>query len=499
MKQALLSWVGLADLKAADSSGDDGSGPVAQALAERKYDRIVLLANFNKHQRDTITAWLGKHTSAEIELRYVELKDPTDFDAIHKIAVSAFEYCISLERDVRITVHLSPGTPAMAAVWILLSKTRFDARLIQSSREQGVKLASVPFDISADYIPDLLNARDTRIEEQVAGKPIAAAGFEAITYRSPVMKRLIARAQKVAQHSVPVLIEGESGTGKELLAQAIHKASSRAKLPFVAVNCGAIPRELVESHLFGHKKGSFTGAVGDQTGLFMAAGAGTLFLDEVGELDAPTQVKLLRVLQEKVILPIGSDKPLKVIARVISATNRSLISEVQQGNFREDLFFRLAVATLYLPPLRLREGDLSLLIDTLMNSVQTEMLELATDKHKKISAKAKNILLSHNWPGNIRELQNTLARALLWSEGTSISEGDMQDAILTAAPKSGGNLMALPLGETFNLLEILNKVEKHYIKKAIDESHGHKTQAAELLGLKNYQNLSNRMKKHGLD
>jgi transcriptional regulator with PAS, ATPase and Fis domain len=181
------------------------------------------------------------------------------------------------------------------------------------------------------------------------------------------MKRVIALARRVAIRSIPVLIEGESGTGKELMARAIHQASPRAAKPFITVNCGAIPPELVESEFFGHRRGSFTGAVSDRKGHFERADGGTLFLDEIGELPKAIQVKLLRTLQEGEVTPVGSSEARKVDVRVVAATNRTLISEVAEGNFREDLFYRLAVAIIKLPPLRERAGDLSLLIDALLH------------------------------------------------------------------------------------------------------------------------------------
>jgi len=193
-----------------------------------------------------------------------------------------------------------------------LAKTRFPAELIESSQEYGVVSVSVPFDISADFIPDLLRRPDRKLEKLAASLSIEAPEFENIIYRSDVMKRIILKARRVAPRSIPVLIEGESGTGKELLARAIHKASPRMNKAFIAINCGAIPAELMESELFGHEKGSFTGAIRDRPGYFEAAEGGTLFLDEIGELPKKMQVKLLRVLQENEIKRIGAITTKKV-------------------------------------------------------------------------------------------------------------------------------------------------------------------------------------------
>lgn len=216
------------------------------------------------------------------------------------------------------------------------------------------------------------------------------------------MQRLVAKARRLAVHDVPVLIQGESGTGKELLAKAIHAASSRKTKPFIAVNCGAIPTELLETEFFGHEKGAFTGAMVSRIGHFEAADSGTLFLDEIGELPLPAQVKLLRVLQEQKLQKLGSSKSISVNTRIIAATNRNLIEDLAAGKFREDLFHRLAIGVIQLPPLRERQGDLNPLIDVALNRLNRESRSLVGWKEKKLSAGARNLLVQHPWPGNIR-------------------------------------------------------------------------------------------------
>ena len=219
------------------------------------------------------------------------------------------------------------------------------------------------------------------------------------------------------------MIEGESGTGKELLAKAIANEGVRKEKPFRVINCGAIPSELLESELFGHEKGSFSGAIKDRAGYFEEADKGTLFLDEIGELPLSAQVKLLRVLQECEVARVGSSRPRKVDVRIIAATNRDLAEEVRKGRFREDLFYRLAVVVLKIPSLRQREGDIGLLVDALLRRVNEECAEEPGYIQKKISAGARNLLLNHPWPGNVRELQNTLRRAAIWSEGLRSPNG----------------------------------------------------------------------------
>jgi transcriptional regulator with PAS, ATPase and Fis domain len=295
---------------------------------------------------------------------------------------------------------------------------------------------------------------------------------------------------------VPVLLEGESGTGKELFAKAIHKASPRGQQKLVPVNCGAIPSELIESELFGHVKGSFTGAIRGHQGFFEQAHGGTLFLDEIGELSLPAQVKLLRVLQEKEIRPIGAAHTKKIDVRIITATNRNLKEEVRAGRFRLDLFFRLAVATIYLPPLRERGGDLGLLIDKSIEKVNKELEQSEPAyEHKIISPGARNLLLNHYWPGNVRELEHTILRTAIWTSGPMIDEVAMKDAIIMDLLSSEETIMGRPLGNGFDLKGLLADVARDYINRAMAETCNRKIKAADLLGFRNYQTLSNWVKK----
>ena len=491
VRTVLASWVGKTDLRAPTESAAVGDGPIAQALEARAFEDVYLVSDYSQDELKPFLRWLRGRTSARIEVTYEKLSGPTQFGEIYESAVRTCTKALkSRPTDTSLVFHLSPGTPAMAAVSIILAKTRFPAELIESSRLHGVRTASVPFDISADFIPELLRAQDERVRELSEGKPPTAPEFASIIYRSGGMSRLIERARKVAARNIPVLIEGESGTGKELLARAIHFASPRRNEPFVAVNCGAIPSELLESQLFGHEKGAFTGAVQAHKGYFEAADGGSLFLDEVGELSGQAQVKLLRVLQEGEVVRVGSTKTIKVNVRIIAATNRTLIEEIALGHFREDLFYRLAAIQLKLPPIRERPGDLGLLIDHLLEQVNRESEEEPGYKHKILSAGARNILLNHNWPGNVRELLNTLRRAALWSAGPTITAEEAREALLPSAIQRH-EILGRPLGDSLNLPELLKEVAQHYLLRAMEEASGNKTKAAQLLGLPSYQTLSN--------
>ena len=500
MQRILVAWIGNTDLRAPTESDVVGVGPIAQALDVRSFDQAFLLSNYAERIAGPYLSWLRSRSSARIELLEEKLTSPTNFGEIYEAAVRAIRRALGDDpREVTLSVHLSPGTPAMAAVWVLLGKTRFPVELIESSREHGVQTASIPFDISADFIPDLLREQDERLRQGSAAEAPDAPEFADIVHRSRVRSRLITRARRVAVRNVPVLIEGESGTGKEMLARAIHRSSVRRDRPFIAVNCGAIPAELVESELFGHEKGAFTGAQQPRKGYFETADGGALFLDELGELPGSAQVKLLRTIQEGEVVRLGSSKPLKVDVRIIAATNRTLTEEIAAGRFREDLFYRLAVAVLNIPPLRERTGDLSLLIDYLLAQVNREAESEPGFKEKRLSAGARNLLLSHPWPGNVRELLNTLKRATIWSDGVMIALEDAREALLPSTVTGRQVLLGRPLGNGFDLSDLLREVAQHYLSRAMKEANGNKTKAAELVGLPSYQTLTNWLTKYEAD
>lgn len=495
-KNILFAWIGTADLRAVEGAG--GLGPIAQAVSNADYDQVVLLSDYARAKAGAYKKWLSDLTDADIQVQHHKLSGPTNFGEIYEAARETVEgYLASEDTILDTTFHLSPGTPAMAAVWIILAKTRFPARLIESSREAGVKVVSLPFDISAEYLPDLLRKSDEELARLSLGLPTDAPEFESIIHRSDVMKRVIAKARRAAPRDIPVLILGDSGTGKELLSRAIWKSSLRKNKPFIAVNCGAIPSSLVDAELFGHEKNAFTGAGQRRIGHVEKADGGTLFLDEIGELPADVQVRLLRVLQEGEVVRVGSTDPVKVNFRLIAATNRDLTTEMSEGRFRSDLFHRIAVAILKVPPIRERPGDLGLLIDNLLDQINEENKGQPGYEHKKLSATARNIMLHHHWPGNVRELHNTLMRAAVWSTGSTIGKQDAQEALLPL-PKAGERILGQPLGNGFDIKETLGEVARHYLQRAMSEAADNKTKAAELIGLGSYQTLTDWLDRYGM-
>ena len=431
-------------------------------------------------------------------LHPTKLTSPTNYEEIYRAAVQVTQVVRNGYPESDVTFHLSPGTPAMAAIWLLLAKTRYPAKLIESSREHGVKEVSIPFELSAEFVPVADKQADEALSRLMMGVPPESPAFTAIVHRCAAMKRTVAMAHRLAVRDVPVLIQGESGTGKELFARAIHQASPRNAKPFVAVNCGAIPQELVDAELFGHEKGAFTGATTARAGYFESADGGTLFLDEIGELPLASQVRLLRVLQEREVTRVGATRAKPIDIRVIAATNRVLPDEIREDRFREDLFHRLAVGVLLLPPLRQREGDLNILIDSMLASINTEAASQPGYKHKQLDVSARNLLIQHSWPGNVRELHNTLLRASIWAVGDKITTQDVAESLaVTVAPKAD-TILGRPLDHAISLPDIIGDVARHYLERAMAQTHGNKSEAARILGIGSYQTLSNWLQKYGV-
>ena len=297
--------------------------------------------------------------------------------------------------------------------------------------------------------------------------------FGNIIARSEAMRHVFELVEKVADHKTTVLVTGESGTGKDLIARALHHNGRRASNPMVSINCGGIPENLLESELFGYKRGAFTDAVKDKPGRFDEADGGTIFLDEIGELPLALQVKLLRVLQEEEIAPLGGVGSRRIDVRVIAATSKDLTREVTEGRFREDLFYRINVMTIHLPPLRERRGDIPLLVGY--------FIDLFNKKLQKdiegLSSEAMPILMGYSWPGNIRELENVIERAILLARGRWITPEDLPSRITA----DSSYLPSLLPEDSLSLRKASNRLERDLIKKALELTGGNRTQAARIL------------------
>ncbi len=357
-----------------------------------------------------------------------------------------------------------------------------------------------------DYIPKPFNLDDLKriIEEAIRSKRVEASGSpeaEPEEHRhlgfligeSPQMKKVYDVIQRVADTRTNILISGESGTGKELVARAVHRLSGRSGKPFVVINCAGIPENLIESELFGYKKGAFTGAASDKDGLFAVAHGGTVFLDEVGELTPTIQVKLLRVIQERTFTAVGGTEEKTVDVRIISATNKNLEQEVIAGKFREDLYFRLNVIHIHLPPLREREGDLPLLGHHFLHKYSREFGK----DIKKLSGYAMDILSRYSFPGNVRELENIIERSVALETSNIVLPESLALSNFRAGERREGRRRFDLTSKGMDLDKVMADMEKEYILKALEITHGSKQAAAELLGV-NLRSLRYRMAKLGL-
>jgi two-component system response regulator AtoC len=314
--------------------------------------------------------------------------------------------------------------------------------------------------------------------------------FDQMVAKSQSMQAVFELAEKAARYRTTVLILGDSGTGKELIARGIHRSSRRASGPLVAVNCGGIPETLLESELFGYKKGAFTGADNNRRGLFQEAEGGTIFLDEIGELPLSLQVKLLRVLQDNEVRPLGDSKSIKIDVRVVAATAKNLEEEVRRGAFREDLFYRLNVLTIKLPPLNQRSEDIPLLCRHFINR-----LNKILDKDiKNLTPEAMARLLDYHWPGNVRELENVLERAMIIADGAQL----LPEHFSLELRQAGGYNRGQPVFEGLSLKNAQKVLEKDLITRALQQTAGNRTQAARLLEI-SHPSLLSKMKAYEID
>jgi two-component system, NtrC family, response regulator HydG len=312
-----------------------------------------------------------------------------------------------------------------------------------------------------------------RQEEQDSEAARAAVGMEELVGSSPPMNKVLARIRRAAPIDSTVLIQGENGTGKELAAQALHRHSQRRKMPLVAVNVAAVPATLVESELFGHVRGAFTGATERRIGRFEQADGGTLFIDEIGDFDAVLQPKLLRVLETRTLTPVGGQEDIKVNVRIIAATSRDLAQMVRDGKFREDLYYRLNVVSIHIPPLRERPQDIGPLVDHFVNQIAAQKQPVG----RRFAPDVVQRLLGYPWPGNVRELRNTLESMMVLADGPTMTEADLPDHITHLADAAAGGPQRISVGLT------MEELEKLAIVRALESCGQNRTHAAQRLGI----------------
>lgn len=368
---------------------------------------------------------------------------------------------------------------------------------VEAMKQGAYDYLTKPFQVDEVQliIRNALEKRRLTTENMLLKREMASqSSFAQLVGQSEAMQKVFDVVRKVADSKSNVLICGESGTGKELVARAIHYNSARSSLPFVAVNCSAVPETLLESELFGHMKGSFTGAISNKAGLFEIANGGTIFLDEIGDTTPTIQVKLLRVIQEREFRRVGGNQDIKVDVRIVAATNKDLEKAVADGSFREDLYYRLDVIPIRLPPLRMRTGDIPLLVTHFLERFSKE-----SGKSKPvISSEAMHVLLEHEWRGNVRELENLIERVVAFSTDGAVTDADVRGWLHRPTTQSQASAMPMDLtDEGVDLEGLINGIEKDLLLKALERSKWVKKKAARMLRL-NTRSFRYRLEKYAI-
>jgi DNA-binding NtrC family response regulator len=479
--QILLTFTGFHDPYAKGLVGEDEQpGPILSLLQARGFDLVYLISSPNTERNTVATAAALKNT---VELRVVSipLQDPTDYGLILKHLRGITAGLIEEFPGSEYFVSVASGTPQMHACWVLLTASgEFPARILHI-RPPPFVTAERPsvseIDLNQAEFP-IVRVRNAAIAAPETTAPdiqTALAEIELVADH-PKMVSALQQAAALASSNAPILVLGATGTGKELLAKFIHRLSGRPRENFVAINCSAIPRDLAESILFGHKKGSFTGATSDQVGKFDQADKGTLFLDELGELPLQAQAKLLRVLQDGLVEPIGATKAHKVDVRIVAATNQNLGKAIRQKEFREDLYYRLNVGEIHLPPLRERRSDIPKIALHILDRINKTLR-----RPKRLSQAALSRLQGHQWAGNVRDLHNVIERSARLT-GKDIIDAD--DLIVFEPVGKDDPLSALPEpGDGFSLEGFLASARKQLLLRAIEAAGGNRSEAARLLGI----------------
>jgi two-component system response regulator PilR (NtrC family) len=450
----------------------------------------ILIVDDEKSMRELLTIMLRKDghetVMAEDGLKAVKLIEEDIFDLV------ITDVKMPKMGGVDVLKAVKDSSPETIVIMITAYATAETA--VEAMKEGAYDYILKPFKVDEIklVIRNALEKKMLRVENTLLKREIEAdKGFENFVGKSPAMEKVFDLITRVAEKNSTVLITGESGTGKELAARAIHDKSPRKDKPFVYIHCGALPEQLLESELFGHMKGSFTGAFENKEGLFEVAQEGTVFLDEISETTPAFQVKLLHVIQEREFKRVGGTVDIKVNVRIVAATNRDLQEEIQKGNFREDLYYRLNVIPVQLPPLRERRDDIPLLVEHFLEGHRKD------GGPSRVSPEAMSRLMGYEWKGNVRELENIIERACALADGPVINADQLPQEVA----KSGGRTCPVPdsLPEHgLDLESTLDGLEKDYLLKALEKAGGSKTEAAKLLGL-TFPSLRHRLKKFGLD
>jgi len=487
-------------------------GPILSILGARAFDRVHLFHTPQLSQAATSTEEAIQDRWPECRVVHHELpvSDPKDYSSVMGALARQVRHIAGSSTDTENFVCVSSGTAEMRAAWFLLAASGvlpatllqvgspaeplFGAGNVKEVRLDGADWSSLRdlvmpqeyFSISKDEeqppafsrpFADACSAPTARRQSEPAYPGLEDALLKlGIFVGSAVLREAAERAAIAAGSELPVLLLGETGTGKDLFARLLHELSDRREQPLVAVNCAAIPKELVESHLFGHVKGAFTGAAMEQKGKFEQADGGTLFLDEIGELPLDAQAKLLRVVQDGRVEPVGSQKPRNVDVRIVAATNRDLRQEIAAGRFREDLFYRLEVVQIKLPALRERPGEIPGLAAALLKRIN-----MRRSRPRQLSKDALRRLERYVWPGNVRELSNVLERSVLYARKDVL---EPEELLITSRPHAADPLATLPEpAPGFSLELFLLQARKHLILRALEKCRGNQSGAAELLGV----------------
>lgn len=461
---------------------EEQPGPILSLLNVRFFEYVFLFDTPTTREitRNTKDAISALYPRCEVHILDIQMKDPTSYRDIFG-GLKHHTHAIHEEYGpASFFISVASGTPQMHACWVLLAASgEIPAKILHVRPPRFVTKDLPPvseIDLSSDEFPSVRFKSSSFVLDEHEVDVDSARARLGIVGDHPVMLKALEMGAMLASSQAPILITGETGTGKELFARYVHALSGRPQDTFVAVNCAAIPEDLVESILFGHKKGAFTGAVNDQVGKFDAAHKGTLFLDELGELPLPAQAKLLRVLQDGIVEPIGQAKGHAVDVRIVAATNRELRKQIRKGSFREDLYYRLNVGEIKLPSLRERRSDIPKLVLHILDRLNGSL-----KRQRRLTADALSRLQAHNWEGNIRDLENVIERSVRLSR---VEVLDASDLLITEPITYADPLDALPEPyEGFSLDEFLGSARKQMILRALDAANGNQSQAARMLGV----------------